>query len=309
MASPRANPALIGAFVVGAFALAAVSVIVFGSGRMLQEQTEFVTYFENPVTGLDVGSPVIFHGVRIGEVTKIDTIVDSDTFDMLARVYFETVDDRIETVGSGDIDNIDALLRFIDEGLRAQLKSQSLITGKLYLDLARHPDSEPLFHGLDPGTLEIPSIPTSLQLLGRQLRELADRVKELPLEEIVDDLAATLSGLNALVNEGEARDAIKNLNASLKRAESLLTRLDARSDGLLDELEGSVRQLRDAAGTAGETLAAVQASVEPGSALHQQLMATLLELQSTLRSLRTLADQVSEQPEQVIFGRPKEEAE
>ncbi len=42
--------------------------------------------------------------------------------------------------------------------------------------------------------------------------------------------------------------------------------------------------------------------------LHQQLMATLLELQSTLRSLRTLADQVSEQPEQVIFGRPKEES-
>ncbi|MBW2278896.1 MAG: MCE family protein [Deltaproteobacteria bacterium] len=307
MASPRANPALIGAFVVGAFALAAASVVVFGSGRMLQERTEFVTYFENPVTGLDVGSPVIFHGVRIGEVTKIDTIVDTDTFEMLARVYFETVDDRIETVGSGDLDDIDALVRFIEEGLRTQLKSQSLITGKLYLDLARHPDSEPVLHGLDLGTLEIPSIPTSLQLLGRQLRELADRVKALPLEAIVDDLAATLSGLNTLVNEGGARDAIKHLNASLKRAESLLTRLDSRSEGVLDELEGSVREFRDTASVASQTLTAVQASVEPGSALHQQLMETLLELQATLRSLRTLADQVSEQPEQVIFGRPEEE--
>jgi paraquat-inducible protein B len=250
---------------------------------------------------------VIFHGVRIGEVTKIDTIVDTDTFEMLARVYFETVDDRIETVGSGDLDDIDALVRFIEEGLRTQLKSQSLITGKLYLDLARHPDSEPVLHGLDFGTLEIPSIPTSLQLLGRQLRELADRVKALPLEAIVDDLAATLSGLNTLVNEGGAQDAIKHLNGSLKRAESLLTRLDSRSEGMLDELEGSVREFRDTASVASQTLTAVQASVEPGSALHQQLMETLLELQAALRSLRTLADQVSEQPEQVIFGRPEEE--
>lgn len=45
MASRKANPALIGAFVLGAIALAVVAVLLFGSGRFFKKTTRWVIYF------------------------------------------------------------------------------------------------------------------------------------------------------------------------------------------------------------------------------------------------------------------------
>jgi paraquat-inducible protein B len=306
MASPRANPALIGLFVIGALALAAVSVVVFGSGRIFEERTLVVTYFEGAVTGLDVGAPVIFHGVKIGGVTKIDAMIEAESFEVLVRVFFELVEGSVETIGNADLTGHAAVARFIEKGLRAQLKSQSLITGKLYLDLGRHPDSEIVLQKLDPNVPEIPSVPMTFEVLGRELRDLVDRVRKLPLEKMIEDLASTVAGLNVLVNKPETGEVIDNLNQTLERAEQLIGRLDERVDDVADQLELAVRDISEAAAAAEQTLVTVQTTVEPGSALNHELMETLLELQATLRSLRSLTDEMAEQPEQVIFGRPKE---
>ena len=67
----KANPVMIGAFVVGAIALAVVGIVVFGSGRLFADTTPFVMYFSGSVDGLSVGSPVKFKGVEIGGVTSI----------------------------------------------------------------------------------------------------------------------------------------------------------------------------------------------------------------------------------------------
>ena len=67
----KANPVLIGAFVVGAIALGVVGIVVFGSGRLFADTTPFVMYFTGSVDGLNVGSPVKFKGVEIGAVTSI----------------------------------------------------------------------------------------------------------------------------------------------------------------------------------------------------------------------------------------------
>ena len=55
--SAKASPTLIGAFVVGAAALAVVAVILFGSGEYFQERYRFVIFFPQSVTGLGVGAP------------------------------------------------------------------------------------------------------------------------------------------------------------------------------------------------------------------------------------------------------------
>jgi paraquat-inducible protein B len=307
VASPRGNPAVIGGFVVGAVALAALAVIVFGSGRMFETRTRMVTYFEGAVTGLDVGAPVIFQGVQIGQVRAIDAMVDATSFDVIVRVYFDVVGDQVETIGEAELMDERVVLKFIEKGLRAQLKSQSYITGKLYLDLALHPEAPLVLHELDPSVPEIPSIPTTLEEVGRQVGEFLVQLKELRLDEMVSDLASTIRGLDQLINKPELAEAIDRLNDTMGEARSVLARVDRRTDGLVDGMEDTVRELKTAATAAEQALSAIQSMVEPGSAVHRELLAALVELKATLQSVRTLSDGLSQQPEQLIFGRSNKE--
>ena len=54
----KANPKVIGAFVVGAAILAAIGIIIFGSGKFFAERHQYVLFFPSSVKGLSVGAPV-----------------------------------------------------------------------------------------------------------------------------------------------------------------------------------------------------------------------------------------------------------
>ena len=67
----KANPAVIGAFVVGAVVLAVAGLLVFGSGKMFKHTVKFVCFFPGAVDGLNVGAPVRFKGVEVGSVIDV----------------------------------------------------------------------------------------------------------------------------------------------------------------------------------------------------------------------------------------------
>ena len=56
--SKRANPRLVGAFVIVAVLLAALGVTTFGSGRLFRDTVTFVLYFDQSLDGLNPGAPV-----------------------------------------------------------------------------------------------------------------------------------------------------------------------------------------------------------------------------------------------------------
>jgi paraquat-inducible protein B len=61
----RANPTLIGAFIIGVVALIVMGLLIFGGGRFFSETQTFVLYFDGSVKGLNVGAPVEFQVVRV----------------------------------------------------------------------------------------------------------------------------------------------------------------------------------------------------------------------------------------------------
>jgi paraquat-inducible protein B len=65
----KANPTVIGAFIVGAVVLIVAALMVFGSGTLFTRKHAFVLYFDGSVNGLNVGAPVKFRGVKVGAVT------------------------------------------------------------------------------------------------------------------------------------------------------------------------------------------------------------------------------------------------
>jgi len=79
----RANPAVVGGFVVGALVLAMGGLLLFGGGKFFRKTTPFVLYFSGPVNGLTAGSPLTFMGVKVGEVTDIHVLSDPESLKFL----------------------------------------------------------------------------------------------------------------------------------------------------------------------------------------------------------------------------------
>ena len=76
--SQRANPTLIGAFVVGAIALAVAGALILGGRQWFARPQPYVMFFDGSVAGLAVGSPVQYRGVPLGSVTAIRAVVGSN---------------------------------------------------------------------------------------------------------------------------------------------------------------------------------------------------------------------------------------
>jgi phospholipid/cholesterol/gamma-HCH transport system substrate-binding protein len=68
----KANTALIGAFTLIVLALAFVFVYWLARGADKGATAPITVIFEDPITGLSVGSQVVFNGIKVGEVKTLD---------------------------------------------------------------------------------------------------------------------------------------------------------------------------------------------------------------------------------------------
>jgi len=167
----RANPAVIGGFIVGAVVLAIAGVMILGSGKLFTETIKCVMYFEGAIQGLHVGAPVNFRGVKVGSVTSIKMRFDRQNLDIRIPVIVDFpkgAGGAMEMLNADPRTPKDTLAALIDRGLQAQLQTDSLVTGLLFiqldLPLATSPEAAPKEATIDPATklLEIPTVPTTL---------------------------------------------------------------------------------------------------------------------------------------------------
>ena len=128
----RANPAAVGAFVLGAIALVLVGVIAIGSGSFLHDTQRFVLFFDGSVNGLTVGSPVKMRGVEIGRVLEVNALAEEDRKDILNEVVIEIDPARVKRVGP-TVAVAERAQLLVENGLRGRLELQSLVTGQLYI--------------------------------------------------------------------------------------------------------------------------------------------------------------------------------
>ena len=294
---------MIGAFVLGAVVLGVAAVLVFGSGAFFEERNPFVLYFDSSVKGLEVGSPVIFQGVEVGTVTTVTALINFETGVVAIPVYIEIVQGRVTVVGDPGVKG--GVANEIKRGMRARLKSLSLITGKLYVDLDYYPDKPAVYKRLDTKTPEIPTIPSELEEIRATVGQFISELRKLPLSELVDKLASAASGVDELMNKPELDHAIDELDAALTQARGALAKVNARVDPLADSAEGALEEARAALQQVDGAVASVGGMVKPGSPVQYQLIAALQELERAARSVRVLADGLSQQPDSIIFGKEK----
>ncbi len=246
----KTNPALLGAFVVGAVALAVAGLVVFGGGRFFQPTQVWRANFDESVRGLNVGSAVTFRGVRVGTVREVRVLIDPRAGRLQTPVIFAIDARRLATADGQRLDfSADPTLaqRLYAQGLRAQLEVQSYVTGQLSINLDFHPDT-PLTLPPDTSTgyPEMPTIPSKAAALGRSL-------EEINLPELVQEVRNTVKAFERVVASPDLEKVLTSAASTFEGAGELVAttnrRLASLGPGLekasqnLDETLGEVRAL------------------------------------------------------------------
>jgi len=311
--SRQPNKTLIGAFVVGAVALAVAALFIFSSGKLFKETRTFVLYFDGSLKGLDVGAPVNFKGIKIGSVTDIKVEFTSEDFtDIQIPVLVEVEPDMIQE-SSALVKKQDyqqwkerreamqkagkVIKSMIDRGLRAQLISQSMVTGKLMIQLDFYPDKPARFVATDGDYVEIPTIPSRLD-------EIAKAIEEVPFKELITKATLTIEGIERLVNAPELKDTIVTLRETIQDLRSLIKNLDGGVGQLTSNVESTLNKTSDALVKATDTLTAVQGELKDTTpVIRYELSNSLKELADAARSLNALTDYLQRNPESLLRGK------
>lgn len=238
--------------------------------------------FQQSVRGLSVGAPVDFRGIVIGEVTAIGLEQDKARKDFNMLVDVRIFPSRLLAMSS----NLDkdrslrqqlSLKQMVTNGLRAQLRSGSLITGQLFVALDFFRDAKPAQLGHEQDMDVMPTIPGDLEELQAMMQRIARKLDKMPLESIS-------AGLDQSVHE---------LRAMLATTRQLMGNID---DKMLPQATQTLDKLQ-------KTLDDTQQVLQANSPLQQDMRNAALEVSETARSVRALVDYLDRHPEALIRGK------
>jgi paraquat-inducible protein B len=271
----------VGLFVFVGIVLIFGFVILLAGQEMFETRVVFETYFDEPVTGLEVGSAVKVRGVPFGSVSRIDFV--RNTYELPQQTQLEEgqlVLVEMELTGSGgepigDPAAMRRLANLIERGLRLRLATQG-ITGVSFiqadfLDPEVHP---PMEISWTPRNAYVPSAPSTLQSISTAAERIFRRLEDADVEGILNNLDGLIVSLKTQVDEMETGEVRRDLVEFVTELRGTNARLQRTLDGTRYDLEVAVENLR-----------------------------------VTSENLRDLTDTAREYPSYLILGEPPKPAE
>lgn len=243
--------------------------------------TPYVLYFNETLNGLYAGAPVTYFGLPVGEVTSIGLEYNPVKDNVRPRVDVEIYPQRFfvhmkkSSSSSARILNEEEhgkfLQKAVERGLRAQLRSGNLLTGKLYIALDNFPNAPKSKIDWAKSPPEMPVVPSGLQDLQNKLDFIFAKLEKIPVEEISADLKTLLATTNNLIKNADQK-TLPELNKTLDELQRVLANIDTTMVG------------KDAPA-------------------QFQLREALTEITKTAQSIRSLSESLEKNPEAIIKGK------
>jgi paraquat-inducible protein B len=253
------------------------------------EVRTFIMYFSGSLRGLSAGAPVDLRGITIGEVKGLSVEYERDAGRLRFPVEVDIFPQRIrgldrrsdhplgiqtDSAGRALLDSL------VAHGMRAELKTGSLLTGQKYVALDFHTDLPRDHVGWDASPPVFPTAAGALDEIQDSVVSIAKKLEKVPLDEIAARLLATMA----------------TLDDTLKNADRLVRQLDGtiapQISDTLKEAQGAMKNAKDVLGQ--------------DAPLQSDLSATLLELSRAAKSVNALVDYLERHPEALLRGKPGE---
>jgi paraquat-inducible protein B len=317
----RFSSTAIGVFVMGSLALIIIALVVLGSGRLFKQSHNFICFFQGSVNGLKVGAAVKVRGVEIGSVSAIrlrplptEGQLKPSSYALTPIPVIIDIDEtQLKAQGaSGAALRPEDFKDLVKRGLRAQLQTESLLTGLLYVDLDVHPRA-PLNLMVEPGTggyPEIPTVPTDIE----QIREVATKalakLQDIDFVKLTESIthagnAATnlLSSPDVKATLESLQEATKNLDRTITTVRGMVDNLNQRSGPTLASLKKATDQATLTLAQISSTATTLQAGLAPDSPLTYRLSVALDNLSEASSGIRELTDYLERNPSAIVRGK------
>lgn len=264
----------------------------------------YVLYFKESLRGLSVGAPVTLFGLPVGEVTDVGLMADADLANLRPRVLVTFYPERLDALlpeghatdaQRAALKNTEKrhviVQRLVDRGMRAQLRSGSLISGQMYVALDYFPDAPKATIDWNGPVSEVPVVPSTIPDIEGKITSILTKLDELPL-------SATVTQVNA---------DLKALEQMLKDVSTFTNHLDA---DLGPELKGILTDLRSAITSGGSVIKDLNTTlIGPDAPVQQDLRDALQQITRAARAFRVLADYLERHPEALLRGKPEPNGE
>jgi phospholipid/cholesterol/gamma-HCH transport system substrate-binding protein len=309
----------LGLFVVLGLVVALTTLVVLGARSLNNKKTiRYTSYFDESVQGLDVGSPVKFRGVTVGNVSNIDIAPDHRQVAVTSELGVNQLDELGLNAVHGDKGHMR-----IPPDLRVQLGSQG-ITGVKFILIDFFPvaDNPPPVLPFPVPENYIPSARSMMKNLEEAVVHAVDRFPEL-----ADQIVVLLTRTNSILGEidekhlpekasitlakindvlGDVRQALQHVDpAKLSRdAQQVLLSLDAtvtQMNKLLEQVQGEKGVLSSAERASN----AVGDMARNARTLGPELEETLRDVQEAAAAIQRFGDALDRDGDMLLKGRSK----
>lgn len=316
MAESTSRKTLIGAFVVGGGALALAIIMLFGHMRFFASSREAVVVFQNAITGLTVGAPVNFRGVKVGSVKSITLRFDPKDHKAYIPVVLTLEPDQIHVVHDVPGGTKVQMPDMIANGLRAELNLQSFVTGQSNIELDFDKSSPVVLHPRITDMVEIPARLSTME-------KLKDTLGQLPVKDMAHHADETLRSIQSLsdklntdlpplvasmkITTDRSQDTVLAATQAIRDLQNKLDITLSKMDTLLQtgtqQLSGRGADIHATMVSATKALDSLQSVISPRSVDRANLDAALRDIASAAASLRGFASDVERNPQLLLMGR------
>jgi paraquat-inducible protein B len=333
----KLSPAVVGVFVLGAFAIGIIALLALGSLSILSKPERFMVFFDEAISGLDEGSPVKLRGVRVGHVVAISIRYDRVTGKSVAAVVCELNRGSISDESGAILDVSDraALQALVDRGMRAQLEISGLATGLLFVELdfmdpAKFPDRHDTS---DMKYVVVPSAPSEIsefrasaatllanattllakmqqidfQGLSDELRKLVaetrQRLEGVDFKGLADQWKRTGQSIDALARSPDTVHSLENLNRTLAALHDSLGRLDVQVDANGKDLQATLVQAKAALESFNAAAKSARGFINSQQNFSSESSRALDRVADAAESIQQLADFLERNPNALVSGR------
>jgi paraquat-inducible protein B len=277
--------------------------IIEGSYKV---RNPFLLYFDDSVRGLAIGAPVEFKGIEVGRVldiqldfnlqsqkVRIPVLIEVDIDRMFPAKHEAELEEFIKQhqaeIAAGRHPMIEKL---VERGLRARLKTGSMLTGQMYVDVDFYPDVPKQHLIYNDQYPELPTLPSIADELQRNVMDIVTGLKKIPLDKIGMELLGTVQGSNQLLNSKDLKESVRALNLAVQEVHQIAKTADQELVTLSRSLEKNL-----------SSSSKILEQMEPGAPMAVDLATALEELASSARSIRALTDYLERHPESLVQGK------
>jgi len=326
----KLSPAIVGAFVIGAFALGLGAVLTLGGINFLKKPQRFLVHFDESIHGLDLGSPVKLRGVRVGRVVNLNIRYDNASNQSVVAVLCEFSKDVMTDPTGAAIDVADraALERLVGHGLRGRLNVLGLATGLLYIELDFFdPEQYPADPALaDPGYLVVPAVPSAIaefqasaseilaslkqvdfaglsKGLSALLAETRSQLRGIDLKGVAEQWKKTGAQFESLASGPEVQRTFANLNTAIDDMRATIAKLDAQVEPAGEALTTTLAEARTTISSFRDTATEAQRFIATHAGLGDEIVETFARLNEAADAVQRLADFLERNPNALLMGR------